>query len=342
MVSDTSLGNRIFWMRPARCLAVALPICALLYGCSDDGLGARNASTVASHDGRSAPSRKALKRSSTDAAASAPVAGANGNERYFLSVGKVVLRNHAGSDWLSHPDIYVVVQRRDPVILEAIDRQGNRLSDLMDRKKSVAELLKPLRLKKRRSEIVPGEPLSSKRLRRLADLSRTTEGQCNELLKSNSCNKCGRYDEKPICSRCEDCKELQFLLKKKAESEIVPGPPLSTPEKEALATLELEKRDVQKNIETGRRKLKKLRNGITGHTNTVTTSGYTLDYGFVPIQEIFPGDEVLIAVYDRDIGEDDLYGSIVFPIQESFLKGEDLVVRSIQNVRSVTLRIVSR
>ena len=88
------------------------------------------------------------------------------------------------------------------------------------------------------------------------------------------------------------------------------------------------------------RETKRLWDAITGHTHTVTTPGYILDFGSRAIQEVFPGDDVWIAVYDRDTGENDLYGSTAIRIGDGVLRGGDMEL-AMPNVESLILRIVS-
>ena len=53
-----------------------------------------------------------------------------------------------------------------------------------------------------------------------------------------------------------------------------------------------------------------------------------------------PGDEVWIAVYDRDIDANDLYGSTALRIENTMLRGDDMEL-AMPNVESLMLRIVS-
>lgn len=274
-------------------------------------------------------------------APSTTVAGIQG-KKYFVSIGRVVLRNHAGDDFLSHPDIYVQVQRRDPVVLEAIRRAEDKISVLKGRKRVAEAELTPLRAKKKRSKIVPGDPLSPARLRRLAELTRTTEGKCDGVFASNVCGKCAPYDERPLCRQCEDCKELRFLLKKKAESERIPGPALDAPEADRLKELEKSVKEFVNDLRETHGTVRKLRKSITGKTHTVTTPGLVVDYGMRPVLEISPGDELWISVYDEDVGSDDLYGSTVYRVPKTTELAEQEVELSMPNVRLVVLKLTSR
>lgn len=274
-------------------------------------------------------------------AGSASAAGKVEGRRLFVAVGGVVLENHAGSDFLSSPDIYVRVQRRDPVILSEIDDLDDRLSDLRSEHKIVKDELRLLRAKKKASEIEPGKPMSHARTKRLAELSADLGGSCDEPASKTRCRDCGRYDERPFCSRCEACNELQFLLERKAGSEIAPRPPLTGPEERRLTELAEREKNLSDDIDRDRNRRRELYQSITGRTETITTPGYTLDYGFGPVQEVFPGDEVWVSVYDEDLDADDLYGSTAFRVGEDMLSGEDRTL-SMPNVRSAVVRIVSQ
>ena len=334
-----------------RVFAVFSPILFVLSGClSDDSYLARTGSSVdilVTASQGSPPSRSvlthlpnALRSVVNPDAPSTTAVGIQG--KYFVSIGRVVLRNHAGDDLLSHPDIYVQVQRRDPAVLEAIRRGEDKISVLKGRKQVAEAELKPLRAKKKRSEIVPGEPLSPARLRRLAELTRTAGGECDGLFASNVCGECAPYDERPVCRQCEACQELRFLLKKKAESETVPEPALDTLEAERLKELEKSVKEFVNDLRETRGTVRKLRESITGKTHTVTTPGFVLDYGMRPIIEVSPGDELWISVYDKDVGADDLYGSTVYRVPKAAELVEQEVDLMMPNVRSAVLKLISR
>ncbi len=184
-------------------------------------------------------------------------------------------------------------------------------------------------VKKRNSEITPGEPLSQTRVRRLADLSRSLGNICDEGTKRCVCRDCGRYDE------------LRFLLKLKSASEVELGPPLSHAEEQRLRDLKETSARTSKGKRAANREAQRLRDRITGKTNTITTPGFTLDFGVQAIQEVFPENELWIAVYDDDLNEDDLYGSTALRIGSELLHGGDVTI-AMPNVRSLVLRIVSR
>ena len=330
---------------------LSIPISFVLSGClADDAYLARGASSVVMPTATPPSEVAASARTPTSTARSSPksetgsiqkIAGKAPDRKFFVAIGKVVLENHVGDDFLSDPDIFVQVQRRDPDILHSIRLAEARLSALGKQGRATQEELRPLVVKKQNSEITPGEPLSQTQVRRLADLSRDLSNMCDDATMRRACKDCGRYDERPKCQICRDCDELSFLLELKSASMLVPGPPLSPAEEERLRELKEASARISRDKQATTRDVQRLRDEITGKTHTVTTPGFTLDFGFRAIQEVFPKDELWISVYDDDLGEDDLYGSTVLSIGGEMLHGGDVTV-AMPNVRSVVLRIVSR
>lgn len=327
----------VLFYRCAACLWLSV----LLSGCMDDALLIRDAASLGMPAVKApgeieAPSRFAA--GDAGSGTNSPAEGQSG--RYFAAIGRVVLRNHAGDDFWSAPDIYVQVQRRDPEILESIGRAEERLSMIGARRRVAEEELLPLRTKRDNSELTPGEPLSPTQIERLEELSRNPGQVCDDAPRRASCAACSRYDERPFCRECEACNELRFLREKKAASEIVPGPQLTQQELARLEELEgAVARLSGEQTETGQ-ELMGLRESITGKTHTVTTSGYVLDFGSLAIQEVLPGDEIWIAVYDQDLDADDLYGSMALRINADLLQGGEVEL-AMPNVESLILRIVT-
>ncbi len=330
---------------------IGSPISFVLSGClADDAYLARGGSRVVMPaatpsskvaDSARTPNSTARSSPKSETGSTRKIAHKAHDRRFFIAIGRVVLKNHAGDDFFSDPDIFVQVQRRDPDILQSIRLAEDRLSALGKQGRAIQEELGPLVVKKRNSEITPGEPLSQTRVRRLADLSRSLGNRCDEGAKRRACRDCGRYDERPKCRECRDCDELRFLLKLKSASEVVPGPPLSPAEEQRLRDLKETSARVSKGKQAANREAQRLRDRITGKTHTVTTPGFTLDFGFQAIQEVFPEDELWIAVYDDDLDKDDLYGSTALRIGSEMLHGGDVTV-AMPNVRSLVLRIVER
>ena len=226
---------------------IGSPISFVLPGClADDAYLARGGSPVVMPAVTPSSKVAASARTANSTARFSPksetrsirkIADKAHDRRFFVAIGRVVLKNHAGDDFFSDPDIFVQVQRRDPDILQSIRLAEERLSALGKQGRAIQGELGPLVVKKRNSEITPGEPLSQTRVRRLADLSRSLGNRCDEEAKRRACRDCGRYDERPKCRECRDCDELRFLLKLKSASEVVPGPPLSHAEEQRLRDL---------------------------------------------------------------------------------------------------------
>ena len=339
------------WRSFVLLVVVGLPISLCLPGClADDGYLTRVGSRVVMPHATPPSEVAASMRKPVSAARPSPktetpsirkIADEAQDKRYFVAIGRVVLKNHAGDDFLSDPDIFVQVQRRDPDILRSIRLAEERLSKLGKQGRATREELGPLLVKKRNSEITVGESLSQTRVRRLVALSRNLESRCDDPSKRRACRDCSRYDERPKCQECRDCDELRFLLGLKSASEVIPGPPLSPAEQDRLRMLKEASARISKRKQETKREVQRLRDDITGKTHTITTPGLTLDFGFRAIQEVFPDDELWIAVYDDDLDEDDLYGSTALRIGSEILRGDHLTV-AMPNVRSLVLRIVAR
>ena len=339
------------WRSVGLLAVIGSPISFILSGClADDAYLTRGGSRVvmpaATPSSKVAASaRKAISIARSPPKAETPsirkIADKAHGRRFFIAIGRVELKNHTGDDFFSDPDIFVQVKRRDPAILQSIRLAEEQLSALGKQGRAIQEELGPLVVKKRNGEITPGEPLSQTRVRRLADLSRSLGNRCDEGAKRRACRDCGRYDERPKCRECRDCDELRFLLKLKSASEVVPGPPLSHAEEQRSRDLKETSARNAKGKQAANREAQRLRDQITGKTHTITTPGFTLDFGFQAIQEVFPEDELWIAVYDDDLNEDDLYGSTALHIGSELLHGGDVKI-AMPNVRSLVLRIVSR
>ncbi len=327
--------------RLAGVLAVGLPLSFGLAGCADDAFLVRDASPVS----MPVPMTRSAVQVSTQTTADEPgtkplPAEESQARRYFAAIGRVVLENHAGDDFWSDPDVFVQVQRRDPEILGSIRLAEERLSALGGQMRAVEAELHPLRAKQTDSELTPGEPLSPTQVARLDALSHNLGDACDDTSRRASCAMCARYDERPECVECEACNERRFLEDKKAASEIVPGPALTPLEIERLQELEGAVARIASDRQEASREIGRLWDAITGHTHTITTPGYVLDFGYRPIQAVLPGDDVWIAVYDRDTGEHDLYGSTALRIGDALLRGGDVEL-AMPNVESLVLRIVS-
>ena len=339
------------WRSVGLLAVTGLSILFALSGClADDAYIARGGSHVAIPAATPPSEVSASVRTPISIARSSPttetpsiqrIANKAHDRRFFIAIGRVVLENHAGDDFFSDPDIFVQVQRQDLDILQSIRLAEERRSALGEQGRAIQEELEPLVEKKRNSEITPGEPLSQTQVRRLADLSGSLGNRCDDGAKRRLCRDCGRYDERPNCRECRDCDELSFLLNLKSASEVEPGPPLSHAEEQRLRDLEESSARTSEDRQAANREAQRLRDRITGKTHTITTPGFTLDFGFQAIQEVFPEDELWIAVYDDDLSEDDLYGSTALHVGSELLHGGDVTI-AMPNVRSLVLRIVSR
>ena len=222
------------WRSVVLLAVIGPPISFALSGClADDAYLTRGGSRVVMPAATppseaSASARKPISIARSPPKAETPsirkIADKTHDRRFFIAIGRVVLKNHAGDDFFSDPDIFVQVQRQDPDILQSIRLAEERLSALGKQGRAIQEELGPLVVKKRNSEITPGKPLSQTRVRRLAELSGDPGNRCHDPTNRRTCRDCSRYDERRKCQQCRDCDELRFLLELKSESEVVPGP----------------------------------------------------------------------------------------------------------------------
>ena len=257
-------------------------------------------------------------------------------EAYGVSVGEVSVLRHAGNDFWSKPDLMVRVQRQDPVVLDRMYELDENIADLRRKKRTLVPRINRLQQKKSASEIVPGEPLTAVQVERLAALVAEVGDTCVEL-SAIKCSRCSPYDEKAPCPQCAKCNEFRYLNKRKAESEVVPGEPLTTEESRELDALTRQQSELNKGIARAAGERRRLFASITGRTGSVETNLKTVQFGHRKLLTVFPGDVLEVAVYDDDVTEDDLYGKRVVVLRRRTLEAGELKLR-MPNVRHVHLR----
>lgn len=141
------------------------------------------------------------------------VAQENPKAAYSVSVGEVTVTRHVRTDFFPRPDLMVRVRRQDAIVLRRVASLSQDLAE-MNRKVKAA------------SEIVPGDPLTVAQVERLTPLAAEMGDACKKLSASR-CARCLPYDERAPCPQCAKCEELRFLRKRKSDSEVVPGDPLT-------------------------------------------------------------------------------------------------------------------
>ncbi len=259
---------------------------------------------------------------------------------YIVSVAEVAVIRHRGNDFWSRPDLVVQVQRQDRAILNQTYRLKNELYTLRKESAAVGARLRQLDAKKKESEVTPGKPLTDVQLERLAGLVAAEAETCAKL-SSGKCRACSPYDETEPCPQCAKCAELRYLKKRKVDSEVVPGEPLT--EKESLEVDRLTQRQtkLKNTISDTQKELRRLYAAITGRTPSVETNMKVVNFGNRKLLTVFPGDILEISVWDDDIGDDDLYGKTVVALDRQMLDAGELRV-SMPNVQHVQLLFAPR
>ncbi len=257
-------------------------------------------------------------------------------EAFGVSVGEVSVLRHAGTDFWSKPDLMVRVQRQDPIVLDRMYELDEDIADLRPKKRTLATRINLLQRKKRASEIVPGEPLPTVQVERLAALVAEVGDTCAEF-SASKCSGCSPYDEKAPCPQCAKCNEFRFLQKRKVDSEVVPGEPLTPEESRKLDALTRQQSELSKGIARAVSERRRLFASITGQTGSVETDLKTVQFGHRKLLTVFPGDILEVAVYDDDVSDDDLYGKTVVVLHRRTLDAGELKLR-MPNVRHVHLR----
>ena len=234
------------------------------------------------------------------AAEQAPAAG------YSLHVGKLVLTNLPSGDWFSKPDIVVRVERQDPNTWEAIHRLDDRIKTMTGKQSDLGLAVRPLAQKKRKSEIEPGKPMTPGESERLAQLDAEISNDCSKL-PARLCRDCKPYDRTAPCGLCISCRELKDLRKRKAESEIRPGPPLTAAETRQLEDLRKRQKVLRDEIGSIKAERTGLLATVSRQTPSITTRLTTMHFGDVRLITVFPGDVLAVMVLESDVGKDDFY-----------------------------------
>lgn len=264
------------------------------------------------------------------------VARVEPKEAYGVSVGEVSVLRHVGTDFWSKLDLMVRVQRQDPIVLDRIYELDENTANLRQKKQTLVTRINLLQKKKKASEVVPGEPLTAVQVERLAALVAEVGDTCTEF-SARKCSGCSPYDEKAPCPQCAKCNELRYLKKRKVDSEVVPGEPLTAEESRELDALTRQQSELDKGISRAVAERRRLLASITSQTESVETNLKTVQFGHRKLLAVFPGDILEVAVYDDDVSDDDLYGKTVVVLHRRTLEAGELKLR-MPNVRHVHLR----
>ena len=225
---------------------------------------------------------------------------------YILSVGEMKVRE-LRSD-IGGPDYFVRVERHVPAIRRVIGRLGEEATALGREETEVQSEITALREREAASKVVPGDPLNEGQLTRLAELREEMQGKCSTFYSQSACGSCGQFDERAPCPQCTKCREVEYLAKRKAESEIVPGPPLTEAEVARLTGLMGKKKDLREKKAGKQREMARLEALILARTGAIETSSLVMNFGDRGIITVYEGDELEVEVWDDDFLFDDLIG----------------------------------
>lgn len=223
----------------------------------------------------------------------------------------------------SGPDIFVQVRRHDPEIERTLDRLRREVSAVSAESSAASTGLARLKKKDAASRIVPGEPLTQEQQARIEELQDESGDSCGSTVSSSSDAR---------------CRELINLVKRKTQSELVPGEPLTKAESALLASrpariasLNEERRKKESEV----RRLDDLLTGSTYRMRDVTHKN--LNFSNVPLVTVHPGDELAIQVWDNDVLESDLRGNGSVTLTLSVLADGEMRVRMGPHVDYVEL-----
>ena len=230
------------------------------------------------------------------------------SDGYSLRVGKLVMTTTGPGDWFSAPDMAVRVERQDPAAWEAIHRLDDALKAMNKENRDLMEARRPLLQKKAASEVEPGTPLISVELERLAQLESELVDQCTEQrLKKCQSMPCKSYPEIKGCGLCLKCTERRDLQKRKTESEVVPGPPLTVAETRKLENSRKRESELDNEITRARAERSRLFATVSRETESITTRKTTMHFGDEDLITVYPDDVLIISVVESDGGRGGKY-----------------------------------
>ncbi len=225
---------------------------------------------------------------------------------YILSVGVMRVRKHR-QDSSSDPDPFVQVRRHVPEIQGAMDWLGGRVAELAEEQAAVVAELEVLEARDTASKVAVGDPLSDTQLARLRELDAEVSHSC-AVYTETACAACSPFDERDPCPRCAMCRELEYLTERKAESEVVPGDPLTESESVRLTALTANLGTLQQERAEAQEEQARLDALLSARTRKVETSSPVVNFGDREILTVYEGDELDVEVWDADVLYDDLYG----------------------------------
>ena len=243
---------------------------------------------------------------------------------YALSFSDMKVSHHVNQDE-PRPDLYVHVRRLDAELEARLDASNRRQRELRSRQRTLVGAHGAL---ERRAG--SGPALTFEQRERLDTLRLDVGGFCAESGKT--CADCPEGLDFRTCASCAKCPELQ-LLEWHA--------PLTDDELQRLQELEGLISALGVQLAQVRTTESAMRSQLAGSSSTITTSGKSVRFGGVPVINVHPGDEVVIAVWDNDPFFDELYGRTTLVLDRQMLEGGSLVVQTgaVEHLRMGFLRV---
>lgn len=147
-----------------------------------------------------------------------------------------------------------------------------------------------------------------------------------------------RADYQVEIRRREDVRAFRALKEKQEKSRRQPGPPLTGAEAARLQTLQDEVDSLERSIRASKRQRKALLATIVGHTRKVTSNAKTVSFGSKPVLTIYAGDLLQVKVVDKDLFNDDVYGSHVYHVTADALQAGAVELGRTAGISALRLR----
>ena len=132
-----------------------------------------------------------------------------------------------------------------------------------------------------------------------------------------------------------------MLQWRKKESDRIPVPPLTEPQRQELDSHEEEIRTLGEAIAAAEKEMRDLRGLIRGSSREIETDRRIVDFGDRDVIRVYPEDKLMISVWDNDLFNDDLYGRARLTLDRATLQRGTMDV-SMPNIKSVRLNFRMR
>ena len=251
-----------------------------------------------------------------------------GDETYVLSVGEMEISNDVNTDdsWSPAPDLVVCVARTDPEVSLRIRQIEDAKAGREARQRELKPVRDRLREQQRMSAKERVEPLTETQTERLGTLLAEVGAVCSG--SPGVCRECpGRWDF-DTCNACAKCPELELLQWRKKESDRIPVPPLTEPQRQELDSHEEEIRTLGEAIAAAEKEKRDLRGLIRGSSREIETDRRIVDFGERGVIRVYSDDKITVSVWDNDVFNDDLYGRAHLTLDRATLERGTIVMAS--------------